>query len=302
MNYKTKYYRELRKSEVNFVITLCILFICCVMCASFAIRSIIEQSLIQTIDMFDVEPEDITVMPKPVAVEVKMEEVEQDEIYCLTSKSFINNRGIEVLTSEVEINMTTLHIDEAFESPTWDTKGKIKDVEIIWDFLVNQQSVHPNIASGIIGCLYHEGTFGEQQGSKNFIDSIDEARLLLNKNANSTGFGIAQWTYSNRRELLLKYYEEAYLIYPDDSYRASIVAELCCLIEELKGYNIFEDLSSVHSVEDATGRFAKLYECYFGSEDDWMKCNGSYKIACKDKSATMRLQTAYNVYNYFMND
>lgn len=241
-----------------------------------------------------------TPIETPKVIEVEMQEVEQDEILTLTSKEFINNVGKEVITSEVQVNVSLLHLEENFVSPSWDYKYRIKDVEIIWEFLVNQQNVHPNVAAGIIGCLYHEGTFGEQQGSYNYIDTIEEARVLLDESAASTGYGLAQWTFDDRRELLLKYYEEAFMVYPNDAYKASVVAELCCLIEELKGYNVFEDLTQVHSIEDATGRVARLYECYKGCEDDWKKVSGSYCLCSEDKSGTKRLQTAYDVYYHFM--
>lgn len=213
--------------------------------------------------------------------------------------SMKTDSGVHIVTDTISVDADTLL--ELFytndNSPMWDDENKINTLRVLWNFLVEQQGVPETNAAGLLGNIYEEGEFAEQQGTDLYISNIEQARTLLG--SGKVGYGCAQWTYSARQNSLLEYYELAYKLYPDDWDKVRIIAECCMLLEECKAYGVFNDIYSPTSIEDATGRVAMKYETYSGCESQWSKINGSYKVATQSGTGYKRLCYAYDIYKYF---
>lgn len=213
--------------------------------------------------------------------------------------SMETNSGVHIITDTISVDADTLL--ELFytndNSPMWDDENKINTLRVLWNFLVEQQGIPETNAAGLLGNIYEEGEFAEQQGTNLYISNIEQARTLLG--SGKVGYGCAQWTYSARQNSLLEYYELAYKLYPDDWDKVCIIAECCMLLEECKAYGVFNDIYSPTSIEDATGRVAMKYETYSGCENQWVKANGSYKVATQSGTGYKRLCYAYDIYKYF---
>ena len=213
--------------------------------------------------------------------------------------SMKTNSGVHIVTDTISVDADTLL--ELFytndDSPMWDDENKINTLRVLWNFLVEQQGIPETNAAGLLGNIYEEGEFAEQQGTDLYISNIEQARTLLG--SGKVGYGCAQWTCSARQNSLLEYYELAYKLYPDDWDKVRIIAECCMLLEECKAYGVFNDIYSPTSIEDATGRVAMKYETYSGCESQWSKINGSYKVATQSGTGYKRLCYAYDIYKYF---
>ena len=213
--------------------------------------------------------------------------------------SMKTNSGVHIVTDTISVDADTLL--ELFytndNSPMWDDENKINTLRVLWNFLVEQQGIPETNAAGLLGNIYEEGEFAEQQGTGLYISNIEQARTLLG--SGKVGYGCAQWTCSARQNSLLEYYELAYKLYPDDWDKVRIIAECCMLLEECKAFGVFNDIYSPTSIEDATGRVAMKYETYSGCESQWSKINGSYKVATQSGTGYKRLCYAYDIYKYF---
>lgn len=213
--------------------------------------------------------------------------------------SMETNSGVHIVTDTISVDADTLL--ELFytndNSPMWDDENKINTLRVLWNFLVEQQGIPETNAAGLLGNIYEEGEFAEQQGTDLYISNIEQARTLLG--SGKVGYGCAQWTYSTRQNSLLEYYELAYKLYPNDWDKVRIIAECCMLLEECKAYGVFDDIYSPTSIEDATGRVAMKYETYSGCENQWSKTNGSYKVTTQSGTGYKRLCYAYDIYKYF---
>lgn len=213
--------------------------------------------------------------------------------------SMKTNSGVHIITDTISVDADTLL--ELFytndNSPMWDDENKINTLRVLWNFLVEQQGIPETNAAGLLGNIYEEGEFAEQQGTDLYISNIEQARTLLG--SGKVGYGCAQWTYSARQNSLLEYYELAYKLYPDNWDKVRIIAECCMLLEECKAYGVFNDIYSPTSIEDATGRVAMKYETYSGCENQWSKTNDSYKVATQSGTGYKRLCYAYDIYKYF---
>lgn len=211
-----------------------------------------------------------------------------------------NNHGEYISTSEVTIYIEPLLelFYEKDENPEWDTKDKIDTLQVLWEFLVEQQGIPPENVAGILGNIYAEGHFAEQQGTGLYIADIEQARVLLG--SGKVGYGCAQWTYRKRQDSLLDYYELAYELFPNDWDAVRITAECCMLLEECKAYEVFEDIYIATTLEDAVGRVAVVYESYDGCKSQWSRSNGLYHLIEDSGSGATRLRYANSIYNYFM--
>lgn len=213
--------------------------------------------------------------------------------------SMKTNSDTRITTDTILVDVDSL-IDLYYtndNSPVWDDKNKINTLRVLWNFLVEQQGIPETNAAGLLGNIYEEGEFAEQQGTDLYISNIEQARTLLG--SGKVGYGCAQWTYSARQKSLLEYYELAYKLYPDDWDKVRIIAECCMLLEECKAYNVFNDIYIPTSIEDATGRVAMKYETYNGCENQWSKTNGSYNVTAQSGTGYKRLCYAYDIYKYF---
>lgn len=210
----------------------------------------------------------------------------------------ISMRGAhgKVSTEPVVLQMSA--IDEVnqteFDIPKWDIHERINTINILWEFLVNQQGVSEHIASAIIGSICCEGDFGQIEGTNKQLQSIEEARRVLGDG--DQGYGLSQWTFGSRQKTLLQYYELAYEQYPDDWEKVRIIAECCMLLEEIKAYEVFNDITANSvSIEEAVGRLSKHYFKYEGYGADW----SGYKLNAGKSNGRSRYNYAMSVYGYF---
>ena len=181
--------------------------------------------------------------------------------------------------------------------PSWDYKEKISVIAALWEFLVGQQNVEEHMAASIIGTLMDEGVFGEEQGSHAICSSIEDARAKISNH--DKGYGIVQWTYYTRQNALLQYYELANELYSDDWDRVCVVAECCMLLRELEAYQVFDDLHSYTTIEDAVGRLCVLYEGYEGCYQQWSSGASGYSLVSNSGSGYDIYHYALHIYEYF---
>lgn len=219
-----------------------------------------------------------------------------EESIVIESVSMRGVHGGRIETDPVEIKVMQLAeiSEQEYEVPEWDFKERINTIQILWDFLVNQQGVSKQNASAIIGSICCEGDFGQKEGSKKCLNNIEEARKVLGNG--EEGYGLVQWTYGSRQATLLKYYEMANEQYPDNWEQARMIAECCMLLEELKAYEIFDDIYTDTTIEDALGRLSRNYFKYENYWEDW---NSSNVLIRETGGGKSRLNYATSIYGYF---
>ena len=223
----------------------------------------------------------------------------EPNLITLDSISIENPHGAMVDTDTVTINVDKLmeEYNSSEENPTWDNKDRMETLRVLWNFLVEQQGLPATNVAGILGNIYEEGEFSEQQSTGFYLTSIDDARLYLGTGLE--GFGCAQWTYCGRQEALLKYYELAYNLYPDNWSATKIIAECAMLLEECKAFSVFDDIYVPVDIEDATGRFATRYEAYGGCLTQWACWDNYYHLISDEGTGAERLRYAKLIYYYF---
>lgn len=232
-----------------------------------------------------------------LAMEVE-EEIEEEQLYTIGSVAYVNNHGELIETSPVEFNLSSFELTTEYY-PEWDYKERMDTINLLWDFLVNQQGMSPMNASAVIANICFEGKFGQAQGTDKTITDMQMAENVLGRG--TKGYGLAQWTHGVRQDALLDYYVLANEQFPDDWEMTIKVAECCMLYEELKAYSIFSDIHVDTTLEDACGRVCLRYEAYENSSDQWKKVNGRYTLISNQGSGCKRLEYAENIYAYFMN-
>jgi hypothetical protein len=212
----------------------------------------------------------------------------------------LEDRGCTLYDSE-PVNINTERLVEIYnteyETPDWDCKDKINTIAVLWDFLVNQQGVPAENAAGILGNIYVEGCFAMKQGSYECSTNMEQVRDTCR--GGKYGYGCVQWTYSRRQQSLLEYYELANEQFPSDFEATMITAECCMIIEELKVYNVFDNIYDATTIEDATGRVAITYENYKNCKDQWSKSGNKYYLVQSSCSGSKRLKYANAIYKYF---
>lgn len=238
---------------------------------------------------------------EPVVMSVEFIQMSRPTL-TMPSISMRDGNGVMIDTAEVFVDPVPLveAYSKEYVTYSWDTKNKMNVIQTMWEFLVNQQGVEEHNAAAVIGAMMCEGYFGEEQKTHVIFSSIEDARKVLGKG--TCGYGVAQWTYKTRQKNLLKYYELANEMFPEDFQTASIVAECCMLIEELKAYYVFDDLYSYTTIEDAVGRMCVIYERYDGCDEQWSNDSGLYELVSQDGSGKTRLAYAINIYNYFIKE
>lgn len=259
-----------------------------------------EPAVLESIPMVVEETTDTIGTPLLLSSDVSYEQSEYVNTLTMSGVECKNIKGETITTNTISINMDNLtQLSNSYETyPEWDVKGKIETIAILWEFLVNQQGVPAGNASGILGNIYVEGNFAEQQKTNLYISSIEQARTLLG--SGDVGYGCAQWTHHSRQSTLLKYYETAYTLFPNDWESVVIAAECCMLLEECKAYEVFDDIYTPTAIEDATGRVAVIYESYSGCNEQWSSSNNVYRLVSNNGSGHERLAYAYAIYDYFM--
>lgn len=259
--------------------------------ASENIECVEESSEVETseVDEFSLQQQ----MVKDALAEVYARRAADNSI-----EAYSVNTDIIWFTSPVTGVVTKVNVAELMDAYYYADASSVlgyKEALVLLKFLVEDMGVHKNIACAIIGNCSREGRFGEEQDTGIYINSLDEARALLTADTEGIGYGIVQWTTPGRRELLLKYYEEACYHLPVFE-EAQIVAELMCLYEELQTYELFTNYDQVLSIEDACGRIALKYEAYKDSNKDWsMNSAGVCSLERTNCSGAKRLAFAYRI-------
>lgn len=298
-----------KKQEIRFYTQCCIIAVCGLIIGILLIKLILVSLLYEAPDIkiLDFKSEVVTIekyMDLPATCPATMgtvaRSIEPKEQYVyLGSIRIKNKQGVYVDTDVVRVDIDTVYTayTQDYEYPDWDEKERIALVTTLWQFLVEQQNIPESNAAAIIGCIYAEGDFAEHETTYKVMNSITDARNCLG--SGEYGVGIAQWTYHTRQKDLLKYYEMANEQFGSEFAKVKLLAECSMLIEELKAYEIFDDIYTATSIEDATGRVGKLYETYDGCFQDWKEINGTYKLQTENSGGSYRLDNAWNIYNYF---
>lgn len=229
------------------------------------------------------------------------------KVYSLSSNTIevpsINFRdGYKYITTEaITINVNALMQAYEYDYPDydWDTRGRINDIALLWEFLVNQQGVNKNIAAAVIGSVCYEGKVGMEQGSYRVFGSLAEAEGKLTAPANGIGYGIVQWTYPKRRKFLLENYRTIEQQFDYDWETTMVLAECCTLVSELRDYKLFNSLTDDVSLMHASGVICDVYENYSGSSSDWNMSNGQYYLTNDNCSGADRYRYSEKVLDHF---
>lgn len=227
------------------------------------------------------------VIAEPVAIQI------------MPSIQMVASSGVTISTNEIQLQADKLieTYNADMEYPEWDAKLKIHTLAVIWEFMVNQQGVPAENVAGLLGNVYIEGDFALRQGTNSGHGDINVARSILGRG--TQGYGCVQWTFSKRQRSLLEYYEISYEMFEEDWETTMIVAECCMLLEELKAYEVFDDIYTATSIEDATGRVACIYESYSNSSNQWSFDGKEYHLVSNSGSGHSRLNYAQQIYDYF---
>ncbi len=211
----------------------------------------------------------------------------------------INSRYVTTEPVKVDVDSLMQSYYQDYSDYEWDEKNKIDIIYTLWNFLVEQNDVDEVIASAIIGSVMYEGRFAEEQKSYYVLKDIEDARSKLGDG--KRGYGIAQWTYETRQSNLLKYYELANEMFSDNWETACVVAECCMLLREVEAYEVFDDIYSHTTIEDAVGRVCLLYETYDGCYEQWSS-DGGYHLISTEGSGLKRLEYSKSIYDHFVNE
>lgn len=173
----------------------------------------------------------------------------------------------------IDLDKVMLYVDAEYDTYEWDTKGRIRDIYILKEILVNQLGIAPTKAAAIIGNVCCEDSFAGLTNSVANLDNINHAKSVLGNG--NRGYGCAQWTASYRQKGLKDYYE---VINKDlDWELTSVIAETAYLYNELYVSGILGDLSEDDDLMHVTGIVGCVYEAYAKSADEWYMQDGHYK-------------------------
>lgn len=279
-----------------------------------------EQQVVCEVQPIKVEQQEIVEIAVPVVVptvttEVKhvvMSEVEIEDdslqLYSLPINYDVHTITVDNIDINVDSLMACYYADNEYGTMNRDDNSTINTCI---NFLACQMGVSPEITAGIVGNVCVEGHFGEEQKTHKIATSVDEyiKNLLSEK---ELGYGIAQWTHESRQEdlvelmndmifIVMEEYDVTYedAVYGDYYPTVIILSELVHLYTELQEYDIFDSLYDYHTLEDATGRIALLYERYKNCKKQWKYDEaGCCKLVGNDESSgAKRLNFAYLVYN-----
>ena len=136
--------------------------------------------------------------------------------------------------------------------------------KIIWDYLMSKIGNAYGVA-GLMGNLYVESKLSpiclQSSYAKKFGINGDEYtkrvdnKTYLNFVNDSAGYGLAQWTSSNRKQLLLNYAQE------HNASIGDLNTQLDYLWQEIQGYTtVINTLKSASSVREASDIVVKRYE------------------------------------------
>lgn len=209
----------------------------------------------------------------------------------------------ELICDPAGIAKNLLYPDTGF---SYDPKHKNKEISVLWDFLVNENNVKPEIAASLIGNICCEGYFGQMQGTDYRFEGIQNVHNVIGYQG--TGFGIVQWTSSFRKQSMIKYYNEVYELLKDyyDWETIMAIAESACLFSEVTGYGCIASCSNISTgdtyrdIMSYTGLIACRYESYEGCSNEWSNSGDLYVLNQSGGSGSERLKYAWSIYSYYM--
>lgn len=237
------------------------------------------------------------IMLSTADLELKEEVAEPERTITFPSIEYMTPSGRMFVSDELTINLDKLK--EAYEAEIdleWDNKEYINNAAVIYEFLVEQNGVSPEIASAIIGNCAYEGGFGMTADNYYVPTSLEETYNYTYNSGYS--IGICQWCYGTRKKALYEFYKAANDLGLEDYQEVTMVAELSFMYAELHYYDLFEDLEEYEgNVATACGNVALNYEAYNGVEKDFSSIDFSLKrTGC---NGYCRLTYAQNTYEYF---
>lgn len=147
--------------------------------------------------------------------------------------------------------------------------------KIIWDYLMNKIG-NPYGVAGLMGNLYVESklnpTYLQSSYAKKFGINGDEYtkrvdnKSYLNFVNDSAGYGLAQWTHSSRKQLLLNFAQQK------NSSIGDLNMQLDYLWQEIQTYiTVINTLKSAKSVREASDIVVKRYEKPKHQEESYLK-------------------------------
>lgn len=209
----------------------------------------------------------------------------------------------EIICDPASVAENLIYPDTDF---SYDPLHKNKEITVLWDFLVNDNNVKPEIAASLIGNICSEGYFGQMQGTDYSFEGIQNVHNVFNYQ--NTGFGIVQWTSEFRKQSMIKYYDEVYELLNDyyDWETIMAIAESACLFSEATGYGCIECCSNFSTgdtyqdIMSYTGLIACRYESYEGCLSEWSNSGDLYVLNQSGGSGSERLKYAWSIYSYYM--
>ena len=147
--------------------------------------------------------------------------------------------------------------------------------KIIWDYLMNKIG-NPSGVAGLMGNLYVESKLSptclQSSYAKKFGINGDEYtkrvdnKSYLNFVNDSAGYGLAQWTHSSRKQLLLNFAQQR------NSSIGDLNMQLDYLWQEIQTYTtVVNTLKSAKSVREASDIVVKRYEKPKHQEESYLK-------------------------------
>lgn len=254
----------------------------------------------------DVENEKLNNVTEQEDIPIEEESVESTEQdYDIGNIITVPSVKIRLGNKYLDTNPITVNVDKLMEVYSsseevkldWDYKDIPEVWMTVWEFLVNQQGIDPVYAAAICGNISHEGWFGMEEGTYKVFKNMNDVRSKLGDG--DRGYGIVQWTYYTRQNNLLAYYE-AVNSFGLDWEATMIIAECCCMLEEIRLYDFFYDIHDCDTMlELATGTIAVEYESYSGSKSQWSKTDGGYRLVTDNSNGAKRLNYAWKIYYHF---
>lgn len=173
----------------------------------------------------------------------------------------------------------------------------------IWDYLFEKLNNSYGVA-GLMGNLYVEshlnsafleGKYCRRLGmtSAEYIEAVDNGSYSRDKFIHDcAGFGLAQWTYSSRKELLYDYAKA------HSSSIGSLDMQLDYMWDELQKYKtVIRTLYNATSVREASDIVALRYEKPEHTDESFLANRAKYGEGYYDKYAEGNMNTAKKVDN-----
>lgn len=152
--------------------------------------------------------------------------------------------------------------------------------KIIWDYLMNKIG-NPYGVAGLMGNLFVESKLSPTYLQSSYVKKLNlsgeeytkrvDSKLYLNFVNDSAGYGLAQWTHSSRKQLLLNFAQERKASIGD------LHMQLDYLWTELQTYKtVMNVLKSATTVREASDVVVTRYEKPKHQEDSFLRNRAEY--------------------------